>query len=410
MFSTTKAFWVIVGLYVLTIFLPAAISASLPNPIYVHQVFPPEQVRTTLIACALFLGGLGLGALLFRFDPPLEDGVATDSFRAGLTALIGITVLIAAYVFGVGPPSPFLASFRLTDANAIAMARENAFKLNPDVIFVRLYAWGRDLVGPATFVLCIRSLRLDRARTARVTAVIGLVAATYVGLWSGHKATMVNYLLAAFVFGAPGARAMMLRAAKATPLLLGLVAVLFWLTLPELVGNPHALGILFTAVSNRLLFGPLEVAIGYVDALDRLRIIQHADALPYLSFLWSPDMLTVENHVGIQYFTLNPESTIHANGAAFAYAYVLAGYLGCFVGGFLVMAGLNLAMRVVRATGSQFLLAAFGACISYTLLDLLNGNFVSYLLKIVVLAVLVWGFHGVIPRPGARLQPSTSPT
>jgi len=400
--TSAKVFWVFAALYALSIVLPAAIGGH-------HVYFEPEMVRRTLVACLIFLAGLAMGAVMFPLASRGTSFFTSPALPDALLAINGLTVAIALYVLVFGPSAPFFASFTLTDPDAILMARENAVKLNPDVVFVRLYSWGRDIFGPVAFILSAQALRLSRESRIRLLAAAGLVASVYLGLWSGQKATLVNYLLAAFIFGAANVRSMAITAAKVTPLLVAVIAWLFWITLPQLVGDPNAQKILITAITNRVLYAPLEVATGYIDAVDRLRTVAPADALPYLEFLWSPGMTTIENHVGIQYFTANQESSIHANGAAFAYAYVIGGYIGCFLGGFLVMAGLSLATRIVAATGSGFLFTAFAASLSYMLLDIQNGNPVSYVVKITVLAVMVWAAHAVVPwRAPARLGPVTS--
>ena len=397
MLTPSKVFWAIFGMYVLTMFLPAVLLDVAPSTVYVRHPMPAEVVQTTLLACAVFLLGLALGAMVFRFRTP-EIDYRSAAFEAGLARIVALTAFAALYVLVFGPPAPFIASFTLTDQTAIAMARENAVKLNPDLIFVRLYSWGRDMFAPVTFALSVQALRLGKAGRSRAVAILGVIVALYLGLWSGQKATMLNYVLALFIFAARDVRSMVVTAAKGFPALAVIVGVLFWFTLPQLANNPDAIRILFIAVSNRVISAPLQVAEVYVDALDRLNLISPADALPYLNFLWTPGILSLENYVGLRYFSEDPTSSIHANTAAFAYAYVLGGYAGCLLGGVAVMAGLRLALKVVGATASPFLSTAFAAVVSYVLLDLMNGNFVSYLLRIVVLGVLVWGAHALLHR------------
>jgi hypothetical protein len=388
MLTAAKAFWLAFGVYFLSIFVGAFFLKD-------QQQFPQEIFSRTLLACSLFLVGLAIGALLFPF-PVLPDAASDPDYRQALLGLVALTVGISIYVAVAGPRAPFFQSFSLTDPDAIMYAREDALKLNSDRIFVRLYSWGRDIFGPVTFALSLHWLR--RPGNGRDTlGYIGLLAASYLALWSGQKATLVLYLIAAFVFTASNVRTMLVTAFKAAPVLLALVAWLFWITLPQLVGNPEAMTILSQSIVNRV-FGTLKVAMAYVDAIDRMHTIAHADVIPYMSFLWSPDILTVENFIGIEYFTSNTLSSIHANGPAFAYAYVLGGHAGAFIGGLAVMALLRVAFQIVRRTGSSFLGVAFSSSVCYMLLDLVNGNFMGYTLKVVALALLVWGAHALLPR------------
>jgi hypothetical protein len=41
---------------------------------------------------------------------------------------------------------------------------------------------------------------------------------------------------------------------------------------------------------------------------------------------------------------------------------------------------------------------AWSAYLCYLLLDLVQGNFVPYLIKVIVLAILVWGVNALRPR------------
>src|SRR5688500_96812 len=109
-------------MYLISIFLPAAISSVLTTPISLYQEFPLEEVRRAVFACSLFLLGLGLGAIVFPFTGLARPTVESDSFRSGLIGLVGIVTVVSAYVFVAGPPAPFFEAFSLTDPDAIMLA------------------------------------------------------------------------------------------------------------------------------------------------------------------------------------------------------------------------------------------------------------------------------------------------
>lgn len=393
MISSAKVFWVVAGVYGLVIFIPAATTGSI--------FFTSEQVARTALACALFIAGVGLGVVVAPFQSTLPPPEGTGDFRNGFATVVAASLVFALYVAIAGPPSPFFEALSMTDARAIAQMREDAVKLNADRTFVRLYGWGRDIFAPVAFLLSVQALQRARGGGVRAVAVVGILASAYLGLWSGQKATVVNYVAAAVIYIAADSRRLAVSFLKAAPVVLLVVIAMFWITLPELFTDPQARSILFQAIAGRVLGAPLDVATAYMDAVDNLRVIQRTDAIPYLSFLWSPGILSVENQVDIQYFYRGFESG-HANALAFAYAYVMGGWIPVAIAGFVVVLGLRLANRIVAATGVAFLGAAFAAWQCYLLLDLINGNFSVYLLKSVAVAVLLWIAHALWPRLPAQ--------
>ena len=389
MFTSAKVFWVTFGIYLLVVFVPGLLIGS--------TIFPDAAVHKTMLACLIFLCGLYLGSLVFPFSSLPSASEASPSFRSGLALMVACTLAIVVYIALAGPPSPFLAAFAIHDSRAVAQLREEAVKLNTDALFVRVYAWGRDIFAPVTFALSIRALRMGSGSRTRLLGFVGILGALYLGLWSGQKATVLNYLVAAVIFTSPGIRSMILTALTAAPILLGALAGLFWITAPNLFGDPNALRILVQVIATRVLAAPLDVATAYIDALEQLRIIGRLDVIPYVSFLHTPGIVSAENRVALEYFYTGLDSA-HANTLAFGYAYVLGGYFACFLAGATVMAGMRLSMRIVAATGSRFLGMAWSAWLCYLLLDLVQGNFVSYLTKVIVVAILVWGVHAIRPR------------
>jgi hypothetical protein len=108
-----------------------------------------------------------------------------------------------------------------------------------------------------------------------------------------------------------------------------------------------------------------------------------------LSFLWTPGILSIENRVAIEFYHQGIDSG-HSNSLAFAYAYVLAGLPGSLVGGFILMAVLGLAVRIVAATRQPFVIVAFNAYLCYVFLDMLNSNFLQYAVKVLAVSLLIW--------------------
>lgn len=346
-----------------------------------------------MIGCALFIVGLCVGAALLPFSgsAPLEmDSIAV---RRGLAWAIVIQVMITAYVLAVGPTSPLVAALNTDSAFDIAMLREEAIKLNQDPIFVRLYSWGRDIFAPVVFVLSVQALRLSRRRSFKALAFFGILSSLVLGLWSGQKATVLNYVLAAVIFSAASGWSMTKQLAKVVPLMVLALLAIFAITLPQLFSGKQELdaatGILVESVIHRIALVPLEVSAAYIYSIDALNIISHIDVLPLVSELWTPGIGTIENRVGVEFFYTGIDS-VSANALAFAYAYVLAGYIGCFLAGVLTVGVLKACEWLVRSSGSVFFSGAYGALLCYLILDLLNGNYLTYLITAILLAVSFW--------------------
>lgn len=396
MFSSTKFAWVTFGLYTVIVLLPGAFLDS--------KLIPAEYLRLAMIGCVLFILGVQIGALLFPFRAPETLQVDAPALQRGLAWTVGLQAIGALYVFAAGPTSPLIAGLTVEDAFELAVLREGAVKLNTDPVFVAIYSWSRDVLSPIAFVLGVQTVRFSRSPGAKRLAWIGIFIALALGLWSGQKATVMNYLLAAIIFCAASGWSMVRVFLKLVPLLVLAVLAVFAITLPQLFTGDLDFGgatdVLFEAVIHRILLGPLEVAAAYIYSADVLHIISRFDVLPIGSALWTPGVGTVENRIGLEFFYSGIDS-ISANGLAFAYAFVLGGYLGCLLAGILVVIAYKACIWIVRSSGSVYMSAAFGALLSYHSLDLLNSNYLSYLIIVGEYAVLFWLLGSLRMRPKA---------
>ena len=381
MFSTRK--------FVALLWLVYAGVVLLPAPFVDIDTLPPSALDTAVFACLAFLAGATFMVLAraphaTRALPLRPVGLST------LERLLAYaTVVIAVYVAVAGPSSPFFHG--VADSFELALAREDAVKLNADAVFVRLYSWGRDLFAPTLFVVGVDRLLSSHLKASeRWVLIVGIGAALYLALWSGQKATIVNFVIAAFVFRAISLKHFVATGFRVVPVVVLLVLGMFVVTQPEIfTGGDAALQavqVLVTSIVNRVVLSPLEVAASYVYAVDNLKMIAPLDVIPYLSFLWTPGTVSIENEVALEFFHQGVDSG-HANALAFAYAYVLAGFAGCFVGGALSVAAVATARRIVRLARHPELGRVFDALLCYIVLDLMNGNFLAYSFKIVVLAL-----------------------
>lgn len=399
MFTSWKFLWLAVALYAIVVLLPGMFWGS--------QLIPTSAVSAAIMACLLFLSGLWVGSLLFPFSTGDCLPVQSDSMESGFTLLIVLQSIFAAYVLFTGPSPPLFAVFSGIDNVALALLREDAVKLNQDAVFVRVFAWCRDIFSPIVVVLGVQILRAG-GRRMKGLAILGIAVAAFIGLWSGQKAVVVNYILAAVLFTAGNLRSLVAIAARAVPAAVVLVLAIFLATLPSLFSTGLDLGfageVVLRSVVHRVFVSPLEVSAAYIHALDDLEIISSWDVLPFVTSMWTPGILTIENRIGLEFF-YSGISSAHANALAFAYAYVLAGYLGCFLGGLLLMLILCGCITVVRKAGSRFHLTAFSALLCYSVLDLLNSNFIGYLSTIVLYAVAFWVLGSIRPRHAAQARP-----
>jgi len=390
--------------FVILLWVVYAAVVILPAPFLEIDTLPPETIDTTVLACLVFLIGATIAGIL-RTPYTTEPLQIRPPQLSPLERLLAFTTIaIAVYVALAGPPSPFFNG--AADSFELALAREDAVKLNADAVFVRLYSWGRDLFAPTLFVLGVdRFLSSKLSASERGLLLVGMCAALYLALWSGQKATVVNFALAAFVFRANSLRQILLTGLRLGPVVFVMILALFVITRPEIFasgGDPfEAIEILGISVFNRIVLAPLTVAASYVYSVDELHIIASLDVIPYLSFLWTPGILSIENAVALEFFHQGVDSG-HANALAFAYAYVLAGYAGCFFGGAMSVLAVDAARRIVRLPPYSELGRVFDALLCYAVLDLLNGNFLVYSFKILLLALIAASVAFVMMELGSK--------
>jgi hypothetical protein len=369
--------------------------ALIPGVVVDQFLNVPESARVgTLLACALFLIGIHLGAKLVRLDALVQATPSSQSNDTGLVVL-GLALLgVTAYVIAFGPVSPMIAAASGYDVLEVALLREDAVKLNIDPVFVRVYANARDILAPAVFILALESLIRSSNRFAkRLFLLLLLFTAMFIGVWSGQKATLINYFVASMIFLTRNAVTLTRLIVISSPLLGVVIYGIFLFTysgsFDEAEQFGDAAGNVLQGVIHRLFVGPFEVSMAYVDAADHQNLIDPIASVPVIGAMLRPAPATIENVIGMHYFYSGIES-ISANALSFAYAYILGGYAFCLFMGVLTMASLVLSIKMVRTAGNVFIDRAFQAMVAYRLLDLLNGNVLSYLFGLFEWAVLAW--------------------
>lgn len=367
--------------------------ALIPGWFEEFELAPEGARETALAACALFLAGMLIGAACTRrLRPWTTAEIRADRSERGLYLLGMVLLGCTAYVLVIGPSAPIFAAASGYDALDSALLREEALKLNSDVLFVKLYSYTRDIVSPIVFVLTVEHLfKRGVPRSTRLLWLVFLGAAVFIGIWSGQKATIVNYLLAAVIFSARDARNLVRWLLIGAPVIAILTFVMFAITYPGIfsdLGALQALSNVTEGLVHRIYVSPFEVSMAYVDAVDTQHLVDALYVIPYIGPFLHPAQ-SLENLIGINYFYTGIDS-ISANALCFAYAYVLGGLPGCFLSGILTIVVLNLSMSLVRQGGNIFMARAFQAMIAYRLLDLLNANVYSYLIGLLQLAIIAW--------------------
>jgi hypothetical protein len=362
--------------------------------IFVDFLLVPERSRVdTLMACALFLVGIHLGAKLVGSDP-LVPRPAPGSSDRGLVTLGLVLLVITAYIIAFGPISPIVAAASGYDVIEVALLREEAVKLNTDALFVRVYANTRDIMAPAVFILALESLIHSPGRLAkRLFLLLLLCTAIFIGLWSGQKATFINYIVASMIFLTRDSAALMRWILISAPVLVAAIYGIFLVTYSGSFDEAEQFGDVtenvFDGMIHRLFVGPFEVSMAYVDAVDNQKLIDPITSVPIIGAILRPGLATIENLIGMHYFYSGIDS-ISANALSFAYAYILGGFPFSFAMGAFAVIGLILSIRMVRTAGNAFIDRAFQAMVAYRLLDLLNGNALSYLFGLFEWAVVAW--------------------
>jgi len=370
--------------------------ALVPGMTAEFDLVPDRALPATLAAGVLFLTGFLLGARMASYEmypgPGNRQWVAPTGRISdlGLCILGACLLLLTAYIVMVGPKPPVLAAAGGSDLLEAAILREEAVKLNTDTAFVKVYSYTRDVFGPAAFVLAIAAFKQARL-SMRLFCVIVLAAALFVGVWSGQKATLLNYVVAATIFLARNTGSLARLFFVAAPAFALTIFVMFLVTYPDtFTGNAdEVIANVFEGVIHRMFVSPFEVSMAYIDAIDYQKFIYWLDTIPVFGAMLRPGVPAVENVIGIQYFFSGLDS-ISANGLCFAYAYIEGGLPFCFAVGILTATVLILTMKFVRTGGNEFITRAFHAVLMYKVLDLLNGNPLSYLIGIVEMAILAW--------------------
>ncbi|HLG20640.1 MAG TPA: hypothetical protein VI895_12610 [Bdellovibrionota bacterium] len=313
----------------------------------------------------------------------------------GLKILIALLFISTVYIFLAGPIPPILGVATSDDPMIALQLREDFLKLNEDQVFVRIYCDARDVLAPIVFIMALGLWRAQKVLIGRKWILTGLALSLSMALWSSQKATLINYLIAALIILPSGGRHLLKYAVRALPFVLGLILVIFAVTSAKLA----ALGIsqvfsifelIWEGVVYRLFVGPMEVAAAYIDAVDNLRLIGPFTVIrPLLGPLF-PSMPSVESLIAGEYFYREGLESGSANALAFAYAYVIGGYLASFLGGVVVAACLKIAVRIVRTCHSALAVIAFEAYLAYTMTDLINGNFILYLSKMFTATLVAW--------------------
>lgn len=377
--------------------------AVVPGIVADFERVPLDQRWVAVAACLLFIAGLALGAQVLpgqRTAHDLAREGSPGSDRRGLWVLTVAMVAVTAFIVVVGPHPPVLAASEGADAIAVALIREEAIKLNQDALFVRVYSEARDVLAPIAFAMSIAALVQARGRRPWLAALLNIALALFVGLWSGQKATVVNYVVAVVLFVARDTRQLVRMMALVVPLLAAIVVALFAFTYEGFFASDDTEQVQESVLSGlveRVFEAPFEVSLAYVDA-QATGLIQTSDALPIVGGLIAPNRPTLENTVGVDYFFSGIES-VSANGLSFAYAYVIGGLPMSFLGGLAVPLLFALGLRLVRGGRVPFITRCYAAYLMYLLLDLLNGNVLSYLMRGLQSAFLLWALaclvHGL---------------
>jgi hypothetical protein len=367
-------------------------------------ILPPETVHAAMFTCALFVAGLAVGARLFRFEPDLSVVEWRASKGRLFPASVVVLAFLSALIFLTGPTSPlYFALDSSTDSFSLALMREDAVKLNRSEAFIRFYTWTRDFVAPVVCAVCARAVAERRVPWTRLKASIGFFLCLVVGVWSGQKAVVVNYVLAALMVLSLDARDLARRLVPWVLVIAALILLTFAVTQPELsLGSEE----LQDSIVNRVFWVPLEVTGVYIFCKDSLGTISPWDALPYRNS-FTPGMHSLENRVALDFFHQGIDSG-HSNAPAFGYAYVLGGFAGAFLAGIWCMFTFWWAARNVRASGMPALVFAFEAYLAYQILDLLNGNYVLYTVKAVLIS-LALRLGAAALRHRRRLEPPAQP-
>lgn len=406
MLTSGKLVLIAALLYATTIVLPALFGE-------VERV-APAYAYAAAVASLVFIAGMVVGALLVPMRSVHLGKAPVEEVRTALKVMTAMLAVVTIYVFAWGPRSPIFEAFSGADSAAVALMREDAIKYNRDLVFVRIYTWARDFFAPVVVVLSLLLWVGVRRFKGTGIALLGLTLAVAVGLWSGQKATIVYYLLAAVIVLSKNVLDLGWRLLKFLPVALLIIVLTFAVTQPDLF-TPQQASVdeptlrLMEGVVHRILVSPVELAGLYIYATDVLQVIRPSEVIPIIGSR-PAEFGSIENRLSYEYWGDDGTASGHANGPAFAYAYVLGGLAGCFLGGAFTMVVLGAIVRMVRRSGSVAAALIFEAYLSYLLLDLLSSNFLGYLLNAVMATVLLTGVAWlVLPIVRSRGSTQSSP-
>ncbi|MDZ4781805.1 MAG: hypothetical protein SGJ19_16245 [Planctomycetia bacterium] len=371
--------------------------ALVPGMTAEFLLVPERTLPETLAACVLFLTGFLIGARLASYE--LYPGAGNRQWSApngrvsglGLCILGASLLIMTAYIILVGPKPPVFAAAGGSDLLEAALLREEALKLNTDTAFVKAYAYTRDILGPAAFVLAIAAFKYARL-PLRLFCVLLLCAALFISVWSGQKATLLNYFVVATIFLTRSTGSLARLLFVGAPAFAVTIFIMFLVTYPDTFAGSNAdevIADVIEGVMHRLFVSPFEVSMAYIDAINYQSFINWLDTIPVFGAMLRPGVPPVENVIGTYYFYSGIDS-ISANGLCFAYTYIQGGLPFCFAVGTLTAVVPILAIKFVRAGGNDFISKAFQAILMYKILDLLNGNPLSYLVGMIEIAILAW--------------------
>jgi len=381
-----------IAAFLLSFYLAFAI---IPGLVADFVMLTPDPVRTAVISCVLFISGFLIASFFLPIKQKFSSMPDHPSIVRGFKIMVLILLMLTVYIVVAGPTPPIVGLVTSSDPLLAMQIREDALKLNQNLLFVRIYSWSRDIIAPIVFIFALGLWRFRKSTIGRKWIFASLSLSLFVGLWSGQKATVINYIIAALFFLSSSLKDLVKNVLRALPIAASLILLIFVFTSAKFSSSGQSemltiLGDIWTGIVYRIFVAPMEVAGAYVDAADNLRIINPIDVIfPLFNRLLTPDLAPAENRISIEYFYREGLESGIANAPAFAYAYVVGGQFASFLAGGFVFVSLWLATSVVRATRSPFAIITFEANLAYVILDLVNSNFIHYSFKIVITSIVV---------------------
>lgn len=390
-----------ITIFILAFYLTFAI---IPGLVADFVMVTPDPVQSAVISCILFVLGFLITAFFLPIKQKFMEVPLEGSIIKGFKSIVVILFLLTIYILVAGPKPPIFGLVTSSDPLLAMQLREDALKLNQDLIFVRLYSWARDIFAPIAFILALGLVHSPKKILNRIWILAGIGLSLFIGLWSGQKATIINYLFASLIFLSANLGHLFKKVLRTLPIAVGLIVIIFIFTSAKLLSvDRHdmlvVLGDIWTGIVYRIFVAPMEVAAAYIDAVDNLKIIGPIDVIfPLINTILTPDLPSAENRISIEYFYREGLESGFANAPAFAYAYVVGGQVASFIGGGLVFATLWLAMNIVRSTRSTLVIIIFETYLAYLIMDLVTSNFIHYSFKILMSSLFVLLFTSIFRK------------